>query len=297
MPEILKKAARVARVLTGRQTSFNGLTVFPDDVFLTSYPRSGNTWTRFMVGNLMDPSEPSSFLNIERRVAEVSFHPDHWLRRLPRPRLLKSHAPFDPRYRRIIYVVRDPRDVAVSFYHHNVKQRNLPDDYPIDQYVPRFINAEFDTRSGSWGENVLSWLALRNGWNTFLLVRYEDLKQNPVQELSRIAQFLKEAGFRQVDTSSEGLARAIELSSSERMRKMEKEQSGKFQQTKHSRQDKPFVRSATTGGWKQALSETSVAQIEAAWAPIMLSLGYELTQKQSPGCPAISSTTPLRSPV
>ena len=118
-----------------------------------------------------------------------------------------------------------------------------------------------------------------------------------MQELSRIAQFLQEAGFRQVDTSSEGLARAIELSSSERMRKMEKEQSGKFQQTKHRRQDKPFVRSATTGGWKQALSETSVAQIEAAWAPIMLSLGYELTQKQSPGCPAISSTTPLRSPV
>jgi hypothetical protein len=82
-----------------------------------------------MVGNLMDASEPSSFLNIERRVAEISSHPDHWLRRL------KSHAPFDPRCRRIIYVVRDPRDVAVSFYHHNLKQRNLPDGYPVDEYI------------------------------------------------------------------------------------------------------------------------------------------------------------------
>jgi len=143
---------------------------------------------------------------------------------------------------------------------------------------------------------VLSWLALRNGWNTFLLVRYEDLKQNPVQQLGRMAQFLQEAGFQQVETNSEALTRAIELSSSERMRKMELEQSGKFQQTKHSRQDKPFVRSATTGGWKQALSEMSVALIEAAWAPIMLSLGYELAQKRSADFAAISSTTPLRSP-
>jgi hypothetical protein len=94
-----------------------------------------------------------------------------------------------------------------------VKQRNLPDGYPIDEYIPRFINAEFDTRSGSWADNVLTWLALRNGWSTLLLVRYEDLKQNPQQELGRIATFLREAEFRQVDTSSEGLARAFELSS------------------------------------------------------------------------------------
>ena len=43
------------------------------------------------------------------------------MRRLPRPRILKSHECFQPQYPRIIYIVRDPRDICVSFYHPNLK--------------------------------------------------------------------------------------------------------------------------------------------------------------------------------
>jgi hypothetical protein len=266
-----------ARVLTGRQVAGRAATIFPDDVFLVSYPRSGNTWTRFLLANLLDAEHPATFANIESRVAEIYFNFDHVLRRLPRPRLLKSHEAFIPRYPRVIYIVRDPRDVGVSFYHHNVKWRNLPEDYPIDDFIPRFIAAQFDPWSGSWGDNVKSWISMRHGSGNFLLLRYEDLKQNTLGELLRVADFLREAGFRGVATSPEKLAQAIERSSPERMRVLEKEQTRQHVQLKRTRQDKPFIRTATSGGWRSALSETSVTLIEDAWGDLMESMGYSLS--------------------
>src|SRR5438128_1282186 len=163
LPAPLRALIQAMRVLTGRQMAGRGATIFEDDVYLVSYPRSGNTWTRFLVGNLLQPDEPATFSNIETRVAEVYFNPDHKLRRLARPRILKSHEAFHPKYPRVIYIVRDPRDVAVSFYHHNVKARNIPDTYPMDDFVRRFLQAEFDPWWGTWADNVMSWITMREG--------------------------------------------------------------------------------------------------------------------------------------
>src|SRR5215467_8463342 len=176
----LRAFAQAGRVLVGRQMAGRGVTVYPDDVFLVSYPRSGNTWTRFLLGNLINQDEPVTFANIESRIPEIYFNPDRRLRRLRRPRVLKSHESFQPHYPRIIYIVRDPRDVAVSFYHHNLKAGNIPDGYPMDDFIPRFMRAEFDTKMGSWYDSVLSWLRLRQGREGFLLLRYEAMKKDPV---------------------------------------------------------------------------------------------------------------------
>jgi hypothetical protein len=253
-----------------------GVTVFPDDVFLVSYPRSGNTWTRFLIGNLIYQDDAVTFANIESRIPEIYFNPDRKLRHLSRPRILKSHESFQPHYRRTIYIVRDPRDVAVSFYHHNVKAGNLPDGYPMDDFIPRFIRAEFDTIRGSWADNVKSWVSLRQDDVGFLLLRYEHLKANPIAELERVAAFLHQCSFHGIDSRPEKLARAVELSSPERMRELERLQSRQWILTKRTRQDKPFIRTATAGGWRSILSHDSIAQIEEAWGDLMKDLGYEL---------------------
>jgi hypothetical protein len=267
----LKHLSRVNDVLFRRLRVERDITIFPDDVFLTSYPRSGNTWTRFLVGNLVHPQEAVTFLNVERLVPDMYKHSDRTLRNVPRPRILKSHECFDPRYKRVIYIVRDPRDVAVSNYHWEMKQRSMAAAYPIEKFVPRFMEPIQWPRLGSWGDHVTSWLSTRMGRPGFLLLRYEDMIADAKPGLAKVAELF---GFEPVP---ERLARAEELSSADRMRKMEKEQGGKWVQTRNTRQDKPFVRKAASGGWRTNLPAESVALIEKEWGHIMKTLGYPLS--------------------
>lgn len=271
MPNLRKQIAAYVRVLTKRQPAARGLTVYPDDTFLVSFPRSGNTWTRFLVCNLVNPDDPVNFAKLESRIPEIYDVTDRDLRAFPRPRIIKSHESFDPRYRKIIYIVRDPRDVFLSYYEFQLKRRVITEDCTIEEFLPRFMNSEFEPKTGSWRDHVVSWISTRGGQSNFLFLRYEDMLKNTQAESTKIANFLN------LDSSPERIARAVELSSADRMRQLEKEQSGQWKETKKTRQDKPFVRKATAGGWKSNLPQSCVTKLESAWGDVMRSVGYEVS--------------------
>jgi hypothetical protein len=265
----IKHLSRVTDVMFRRVKLEREITVYPDDVFLTSYPRSGNTWMRFLVGNLVYYKDPVTFLNLERRLPDMYIHSDREMRGLPRPRIIKSHECFDPQYQRIVYIVRDPRDVAISNYFWELKKGSFRDGFPMNEFVPRWMAGQYWPRLGNWGDHVTSWLSTRRNHPNFVLIRYEDLKQQPARELARVA------GLLHIDPTVERLESAIELSSAERMRELENKQGGKWLQTKYTRQDTPFVRKAASGGWKSVLPPESVSLIGTAWQHLMVELGYE----------------------
>jgi hypothetical protein len=266
----LRHLSRISDVMFRKTLLEREITIFPDDVFLTSYPRSGNTWTRFLVGNLIYQDEGVNFLNVERLVPDMYKTADWIMRKYPRPRVMKSHECFDPRYPKVVYIVRDPRDVAVSNYNFELKLGSVRDGYPIEEFVPRWMNLGFWPRIGSWADHVNSWMSTRQGSDTFLLVRYEDLQQDTVRELTRVASFVG------ADASQQKVSKAVELSSAEHMRKMESTQGSKWVATARLRQDKPFVGKAKSGGWRTVLPEQTVAYMEEHWGPLMVNLGYEL---------------------
>ncbi len=255
----------------GLDVAGHDLAVRPEDTFIVSYPRSGNTWTRFLVANLLHPQEPVTFGNIERLIPDAEAQSNRYMRRALSPRIIKSHSYFDPRYPRVIYIVRDPRDVALSYYDFSRKYRHIEDSYPLDRYVGDFVSGRLISAAGwgTWGENVASWAFARGARPGFLLVRYEDMKAHPERELTRIAEFLG------IDASPELLQTTLDRSSPDRMRAMEKTEGKDWVSTKNKRDDIPFIRTASAGRWKTKLRPESVAEIETAWGSIMAQLGYE----------------------
>jgi hypothetical protein len=302
---LFKELIYSARVVLGTDIAGRTLHVWPDDVFLVSYPKCGSTWTRFLVANLIHPDKAVSFANIERVIPDIHGQSRKALRRLPRPRILKSHECFDPRYQRLVYLVRDPRDVAVSSYHHDRRERKVENNFPIERFVEeRFLRSDeyfgtwgdhtrswlmtaknfavstrlkagFAGNPGTWGENVTSWLAARGDSRDFLLLRYEDMLEDTVGALAKIASFLR------FNPTHSDLERAVELSSADHMRVLEVRERHLWKTTKGSRTDIPFVRKAKAQQWSDELPSSSLAAIEAAWGPVMEILGYALVMQKS----------------
>jgi hypothetical protein len=262
----------VLKYVLGVDIAGRNFAVYPDDTFVVSYPRSGNTWTRFLIANLVHSDKDVSFTNIEKLIPDTSSQSNRALKATIRPRIIKTHEYFDHRYPKIIYIVRDPRDVVLSYYDFQRKYMQIDDGYPLEQYVDDFVTGKLISIGwGTWGENVASWMYTRGKRDNFLLLRYEDMIRDTTGELARIAHFLR------IDPSADRLQRTIDLSSADRMRALEKQEEDKWVATKNRRKDIPFVRVAKSGGWRTALPANSVKQIETAWGDLMTTLGYELT--------------------
>jgi Sulfotransferase domain len=270
-----------------------------DDIFVVSFFKSGNTWIRFLLGNLLNPGTSVTFESVERTSPDIYQFQHRDYAKLPSPRVIKSHECFDPRYRRIIYIVRDPRDVAVSLYHFLRKIRSIDDTFPLATYASEwFLRGKGSGRT--WREHVGSWLlnprifpqvsglievpavsenrvkladlgACEHG-REFLLLRYEDLLSDPCGNLARIATFLH------LNVSGEQIADAVKHSSAREMSRLEQTDRDRWFMTQHTRKDINFVREAKAEQWRTALPPESIAKIEAAWGRTMQLLGYGLAE-------------------
>lgn len=267
---MIKRMIAGAKFLLGMHCPGRNVWVYPDDVFLVSYPKSGNTWTRFLVANLVYPEQNPDFSNINRLLPDPEAMSKRDLDHVARPRILKSHQPFDPRFQKVIYIVRDPRDVVLSEYYFDIKRRAIAENYPLEEFVSRFVEGKLNHPYGTWGENAASWFYTRGADPRFLLVKYEAFQSQPMEEMRRVATFLG------ISADSERLAQAIARSSADRMRELEKKQAHLWSSTRDTRQDKPFVRSAKSGGWRTELAEVSVLEIESKWGVLMREMNYEV---------------------
>ena len=256
----------ILKEIPSRVIAARSITVFPDDTFIVSYPRSGNTWVRFLIGNLVNPSEPVGFADIEKRVPDIYRNNNSELQTIPRPRLLKSHEYVNARYSRVIYIVRDPRDVAVSYYHYHLKQRWVEDGHGLDRFVQDFVAG--DLLYGAWNRHVSGWLQSRQENGAFLLIHYETMLVYPEIEVRKIAHFLG------INTTQQDIDRALDLSSAINMRRLEQDQSNIWRTTQLSRKDIPFVRVAKAGQWRSELSRDSAQLIESAWRQLMEDFHY-----------------------
>lgn len=158
--------------------------VYNDDTFLVSYPRSGNTWMRYLLANVLNPWNEWHIKNINEVVPDI-YQVD--ISSYPRPRIIKSHEPYSGNYPRVIYIYRDGRDVAVSYY--DLSRTAFGYTGSFNEFLLQILRGGKEVGFGSWQDHVTGWLnAAQNG--NVLCVKYEDLCDNTTDILEKIGCFM-----------------------------------------------------------------------------------------------------------
>jgi len=229
----------------------------PDDLFLVSYPKSGNTWLRYLFAHYLSGDTAPDFLTL---IPDIYKNLEQ-LADLPRPRYIKSHEPFCPEYPRVIYITRDGRDVAVSYYFYMQSRKRIPKGIAFEDYLKAFNADQLDPFS-TWSVHVHSWLD--QAPEQFLLLRYEDMKAD-IQ-----TQFLRCLEFANIPVDMERVAFAIDCCNFERLQEQEK---GWYQQLGNTPLH-PFFRKGTCGQWREFFTDEMVQEFMACHGSAMERLGY-----------------------
>ena len=233
----------------------------PSDVFVASYPRSGNTWLRFMLYEIL-VGQSSSFKNVHSLVPDIGKQGSALPVLGEQGRLIKTHEPFLPIYRnhKAIYLVRDARDVALSEFAYQ-KALGLAEDN-FETYLPRFLRGQVNP-FGSWTSHVDSWMEAKDkGYSDILLVRFDAMRNQPEDSLAGMMEFLN------VPVEREVIRRAIANNSVEKMRDKEK-----VNPQKASAKGR-FIRSGAVGGWRERFTETQAELVDRYAGNILARLGF-----------------------
>ena len=155
---ILTLPSRIAKKIKyGRSLHKNHVV---EDVFLVSYPKSGNTWLRFLIANAIkvhyNVEQDVNLFNILDIIPSIigdgNLRPEGPFGRTDIPRIIKSHSAYNPYYYRVILLVRDPRDVMISYYYYLKDRKQIDDKLEISEFIRH-------TKYGinRWTEHTKSW--------------------------------------------------------------------------------------------------------------------------------------------
>lgn len=233
----------------------------PGDLFVSTYPKCGTTWTQYLIYLIVRRAEPLTegeslgdvFPHLEEIGADAA-------RAMAPPRLLKTHlplpmAPFsaDARY---VYVARNPFDCAVSFYYHTqgfVRHYDFADG-TFDDFFECFLAGEVDF--GDYFEHLISWYA-RSADRNVLFMTYEHMSANPGAALGAVARFLGDEHAAAVADPAVR-ARILEQSSFSAMSRAQSRWS-----SARPAGSQPFVRKGVVGDWRSHFSAEQARRLAA----------------------------------
>jgi hypothetical protein len=269
-------------------------------VWLASYPKSGNTWTRAFLHNLLRPQDDTYDLNemnelttgaggsrwyaplLKKPLKESSFAEVAAVRAQAQAALAaaadglvfaKSHSAYvtdhgAPAIAKdatagAVYILRNPLDVASSYASHLASS--------IDKAIALMNRNGACTRNserqayepmGSWSEHVESWT--HRPHRALHIMRYEDMLARPKETFGALCMFLR------IQLKPGELAEAIEKSSFDRLRAHEEEHGFK-ERPERARQ---FFRQGRAGTWRDVLTSDQVARIVGHHRDAMARFGY-----------------------
>ncbi|NWV61937.1 ST1D1 Sulfotransferase, partial [Malurus elegans] len=238
-----------------------------DDLLIATYPKSGTTW----LSEIMDMIYQDGDVEKCRRDAiynrvpflEVNDIPVpcatgvEQLENTPSPRLVKTHLPiqlvpasFWEKDCKIIYMARNPKDVAISYYYFHQMDKTHPNPGTKAEFLENFMAGK--VAYGSWYDHVHGWWEKRQE-KKMLYLFYEDMKKDPRREVQKILQFLGK------ELAEETVERILHHTS---FQEMKKNPLANYEMLPSNIMDhnlSPFMRKGISGDWK---NHFTVAQNE-----------------------------------
>lgn len=263
-------------------------------IWLASYPKSGNTWTRMLLANyFMDPKQPPDINTVHRfassdvrqdlfdLVAGGRFEArnfDHWVE--VRPKVVRMIAASKPGHQFVkthcqvkrlgphdlippectaaaIYIMRNPFDVVLSYARHLSETVDEVIDRMTDPIGATGTSTYVFEFTGRWDEHIASWLDAP-GLPRHVM-RYEDMISDSERAFRQLLGFLK------VPIRDGQLRRAIRAASFESLQKQERARGFRERPAKMAQ----FFGTGRPGGWRDRLSPAQVARIRGEFLPAL----------------------------
>ena len=270
-------------------------------LWLSSYPKSGNTWLRLYLANLFrNPDRPLPINDLPNHVYADNFllhyeqlsgkkaddlSPEEitalrpkvhdWIANSGRDTVfVKTHnacvlADGQPLITPsatvgAIYVIRNPFDIAVSFTsHYQISVERAVELLCDDDYILPPSPGQIEQVLLSWSGHVTSWTGKRDMRRH--VMRYEDMRASPYETFAALS------GFLGLPVEPERVEKAIEFSSFQEARGQE-EKDG-FIEARPDGKAK-FFREGRAGIWREAMGEDLAARLIEAHGEVMAEHGY-----------------------
>ncbi len=261
-PKVLLRSKiqkEVERIL--RELNYQPINEFEEDkdIFIVSFPKSGATWMQCLLTGLllgMDTRYLSDKLSQE---IYPDIHMKSYYKRFYDFNFFKTHNLPNPKYKKVIYLVRDGRDAMISYYHMN---KALGLNVTLDEMI---INGK-GVFPCKWHEHVHAWL--ENPYSSEILyIKYEDLLLNTKAEIKKIMAFIP------LKREEEIIKRVISGCSFQHMKEKEKKWG---QENRNWPRNKSFFRKGKIGTFKEEMPKHLIKFFEQEAKTELKKWNYQL---------------------
>nr|XP_055023490.1 cytosolic sulfotransferase 3-like [Misgurnus anguillicaudatus] len=229
----------------------------PDDILIATYPKAGTTWVSYILDLLY-----FGCADLERQTSQPIYMRVPFLescfQNFPSgaemadnlktsPRLIKTHLPvqlvpksFWEQNSRVVYVGRNAKDNAVSYFHFDRMNMVQPEPGDWNNFLQRFMEGK--NVFGSWFDHVSGWWEKKQTYSNLLYLFYEDMVEDTGREVERLCSFL---GLSTSAEEREKITKGVHFDSM-KQNKVTNHATIPFMDFKIS----PFMRKGKVGDWK-----------------------------------------------